>query len=240
MNNVTNIQKGNIVAIVVAAGIGSRIDLNIPKQYIKLGKFTILEYTINKLLASPLIDKIVVVINQQDTFFSSLPIANHEKIQVTYGGKNRSDSVLCGLELLEESDWALVHDAARPCITHEDISLLIKTVLSRQQGAILATRVTDTIKKSLGYESDQIEKTYDRCLLWAAATPQMFNAGELKDSLLMAFNHDVIITDEASAIEYTGGTPLLVECRRDNIKVTLMEDISLARFYLKEQGCLQD
>lgn len=237
MNTQTN-SLNNIVAVVPAAGIGTRIKSDIPKQYIKLGQKTILEYTIDKLLMVKQIKKIIIVIDALDSYFASLPLINHPKVVVTHGGKNRSDSVLCGLNLADNDDWVLVHDAARPCVMLEDIQLLINRVLTAQKGGILATRVTDTIKKVNNKNSDEIVETVDRELLWAAATPQMFNVGELKASLESAYAKGVAITDEASAIEYSGGAPLLVECRRDNIKVTRNEDLALARFYLMEQGYL--
>lgn len=232
--------KEKIVAIVPAAGIGSRMNSSIPKQYIKLGMLTVLEYTLNKLLSFPQIDKIVVVINSNDNWFNTLSVAQHDKITITYGGDNRSDSVLAGLTLLDDSDWALVHDAARPCVSHRDIAKLIEHVLISKQGAILATKVTDTIKKAFDHNLNQIQKTYDRNLLWAAATPQMFNAKALKINLSSALYQGLNITDEASAMEFAGSYPSLIECRRDNIKITRQEDLALAKFYLQEQGCFQE
>lgn len=229
----------NIIAIVPAAGVGSRMRSTLPKQYIKIGQLTILEYTLKKLLSLSFIKQVIVVISSTDDYFSQLNIANHPKICITYGGDTRADSVLAGLTLLDDECWALVHDAARPCVYAQDVEQLVSQVLQTDQGGILATKITDTVKKSIENSPNkliQIDHTCDRQFLWAAATPQMFKAKELKQCLINAKRDHVALTDEASAIEYGGGKPLIVECRRNNIKVTHSEDLPLAELYLQEQS----
>ncbi|OCG58873.1 2-C-methyl-D-erythritol 4-phosphate cytidylyltransferase [Gilliamella sp. GillExp13] len=230
MHNLNNLN--DIIAIVPAAGVGCRMNSQIPKQYLKVGSKTVLEHTLNKLLTHPQIAQVIVVISSEDNIFNTLSIAQHDKIKVALGGKTRADSVLAGLKLLNDEQWALVHDAARPCVTHCDITRLIETVTTKKQGGILATRVSDTIKRACQNNDTIIDYSEDRTYLWGAATPQLFNAGELKSCLQQALNDHVAITDEASAIEYCGGHPLLIECRGDNIKITRPEDLALATFYL--------
>ncbi|RKS87088.1 2-C-methyl-D-erythritol 4-phosphate cytidylyltransferase [Orbus hercynius] len=229
----------SIIAIVPAAGGGQRMNMSLPKQYIKIGQATILEHTLHKLLSLPLISRIIVVISPDDHFFTTLAIASNPRISFTHGGSTRAQSVLAGLTLVNDDSWALVHDAARPCVTHADIKKLVDAVIQANCGGILATKVTDTIKQS-SHQSNidfpTIIKTCDREYLWAAATPQMFKAKLLKESMLKAKEDGVSLTDEASAIEYCHGQPLLVECQRDNIKVTRPEDLPLATLYLQEQG----
>ncbi|NUE96422.1 2-C-methyl-D-erythritol 4-phosphate cytidylyltransferase [Gilliamella sp. ESL0232] len=233
MHNLNNLN--DIIAIVPAAGVGCRMNSQIPKQYLKVGSKTVLEHTLNKLLTHPQIAQVIVVISSEDNIFNTLSIAQHDKIKVALGGKTRADSVLAGLKLLNDEQWALVHDAARPCVTHCDITRLIETVTTKKQGGILATRVSDTIKRACQNNDTIIDSSEDRNYLWGAATPQLFNAGELKSCLQQALNDHVAITDEASAIEYCGGHPLLIECRGDNIKITRPEDLALATFYLTKQ-----
>lgn len=233
MHNLNNLN--DIIAIVPAAGVGCRMNSQIPKQYLKIGSKTVLEHTLNKLLTHPQIAQVIVVISSEDNIFNTLSIAQHDKIKVALGGKTRADSVLAGLKLLNDEQWALVHDAARPCVTHCDITRLIETVTTKKQGGILATRVSDTIKRACQNNDTIIDYSEDRTYLWGAATPQLFNAGELKSCLQQALNDHVAITDEASAIEYCGGHPLLIECRGDNIKITRPEDLALATFYLTKQ-----
>ena len=225
--------NSDIVAIVPAAGIGCRMESQLPKQYLKIGVMTILEHTLQKLLTHSKISEVVVVINKEDKLFSTLDVAS--KVKVTYCGETRADSVLAGLNLVAENKWALVHDAARPCVTHQDITKLINRVLQEDKGGILAMPLSDTIKQADTNNPDTINHSVDRTYLWGAATPQLFNAGELKACLNRALNNHVAITDEASAIEYCGGHPLLVECRRDNIKITCPEDLNLATYYLTNQ-----
>lgn len=225
--------NSDIVAIVPAAGIGCRMESQLPKQYLKIGVMTILEHTLQKLLTHSKISEVVVVINKEDKLFSTLDVAS--KVKLTYGGETRADSVLAGLNLVAENKWALVHDAARPCVTHQDITKLINRVLQEDKGGILAMPLSDTIKQADTNNPDTINHSVDRTYLWGAATPQLFNAGELKACLNRALNNHVAITDEASAIEYCGGHPLLIECRRDNIKITCPEDLNLATYYLTNQ-----
>ncbi len=202
-----------------------------PKQYLPLaGKFLI-EHTLERLLAHPRIERVVVALAADDDFFQTLPVASHPRLMTTTGGCERADSVLNGLSLVE-SEWVLVHDAARPCITHQDIDRLIHAGLAGD-GAILGSRVRDTMKRSdaAGY----IQKTVDRDQLWHALTPQFFRTTLLRDAIQQGQSQGLPITDEASAMELAGWRPLMVEGRADNIKVTRPEDLALAALFLSQQ-----
>ena len=217
--------------VVPAAGIGSRMGASCPKQYLPLaGKFLI-EHTLERLLAHPRIERVVVALAADDDFFQTLPVASHPRLMTTTGGCERADSVLNGLSLVE-SEWVLVHDAARPCITHQDIDRLIHAGLAGD-GAILGSRVRDTMKRSdaAGY----IQKTVDRDQLWHALTPQFFRTTLLRDAIQQGQSQGLPITDEASAMELAGWRPLMVEGRADNIKVTRPEDLALAALFLTQQ-----
>lgn len=107
----------DIIAVVPAAGIGSRMQAECPKQYLSIGGKTLLEHALNSLLAHPAISRIIVAISPDDPFFPALPMASDPRITVVNGGKERADSVLAGLQAASASRWVLVHDAARPvCI----------------------------------------------------------------------------------------------------------------------------
>lgn len=217
--------------VVPAAGVGSRMGASCPKQYLPLaGKFLI-EHTLERLLAHPRIERVVVAIAPDDTFFATLAVASHPRLRVTVGGVERATSVLNGLALVE-SEWVLVHDAARPCITHQDMDKLIHQGLACD-GAILGSRVRDTMKRSdaAGF----IQKTVDREQLWHALTPQFFRSQPLRMALEQGLASGAVITDEASAMESAGFKPLMVEGRADNIKVTRPEDLALAALYLSQQ-----
>lgn len=224
-----------IGCVVPAAGIGKRMQASIPKQYLSLGESTILDQTLSRLLLCHAIDKVIVAINKNDTFWPQSVYFNNPRITVVDGGVERSDSVLNGLLALEtllgDEAWVLVHDAARPCVSLDDIERLIHFSHSSQQGAILASPVTDTIKKS----TDIGVETIDRKLIWRALTPQIFKLGRLKKAIEHANTQQLVVTDEAHAMELIGESTELVEGRSDNIKVTSPDDLALARFYLKQQ-----
>lgn len=232
-----------IIAVIPAAGIGSRMQSICPKQYLKIGGLTILEHTINALLKHPRISLIVVAISPDDNYFHTLPLAQNPKITTVKGGGERADSVLSGLNYVTahfpENTWALVHDAARPCLSFDDLNTLIQLIDENNAdpqfcGGILATPVRDTMKRSYQKE-DKIHQTVERSALWHALTPQFFPAILLKQNIEKALSHHAVITDEASAMEFCGYEPLLVKGRADNIKVTQPEDLALAEFFLSRQ-----
>lgn len=217
--------------VVPAAGVGSRMGASCPKQYLPLaGKFLI-EHTLERLLGHPKVEQVIVALSASDTFFSTLAVASHPRVIITQGGAERADSVLNGLALVT-SEWVMVHDAARPCITHQDLDLLIREAVT-PDGALLGSRVRDTMKRTDQY--GLIQKTVDREQLWHALTPQFFPTALLRSALVTGREHGAIITDEASAMELAGFRPKMVEGRADNIKVTRPEDLALAALYLQQQ-----
>ncbi|AGH81948.1 2-C-methyl-D-erythritol 4-phosphate cytidylyltransferase [Psychromonas sp. CNPT3] len=216
--------------VIPAAGIGKRVGGDIPKQYLKIGAKTIIEYSLAPFIAHPHVQRIIVSLARNDVWFKNLSIASHPKIKIVEGGAERVDSVLAALHKIDHKDHVLVHDAARPCLQKSDLDKLIKHVLKTKQGAILASKVHDTMKRSDA--NNNIIKTVPRESLWHALTPQMFNNGLLIKAIL-AMQGKCDITDEASAMEFYGQPVQLVEGRSDNIKVTRFEDLKLAEFYLK-------
>lgn len=225
-----NERQDKIVAIVPAAGIGSRMGAEIPKQYLAINDTPILGLTLTILLTHPKIDKVIVALHPKDTLFSSLPQASHPKLHTVVGGGERADSVLACLKHIEDGAWALVHDAARPCLTHSDIDKLIASRERFPQGAILAVPVRDTMKRGKG--DGTIEKTVCREQLWQALTPQLFLGAELRGNLSSALIENAIITDEASAMEWAGVSPGLVSGSIENIKITHPDDLRLAKLFL--------
>jgi 2-C-methyl-D-erythritol 4-phosphate cytidylyltransferase len=225
-------------AIVPAAGVGSRMKADLPKQYLPLLGKTILEHTIDKLLSHPLINQVVVAVSETDPYFGELAIAKRSEVVRVAGGRERADSVLSALTYLAETvqddnAWVLVHDAARPCVQRADIDRLISEVRMDPVGGILAAPVRDTMKR--GDAQSAIQHTVDRTQLWHALTPQMFRIKQLKQALEQALAAGAGITDEASALEWLGLAPKLVAGRMDNLKVTQPEDLALAEFYLSKE-----
>lgn len=224
----------DIIAVVPAAGIGSRMQTGRPKQYLTIGQSTILEHSIASLLAHPAINRVIVALSPDDNYFQQLPLASDRRILTVTGGKQRADSVLAGLQAAEQADWALVHDAARPCLAADDLSRLLSLCHHSRIGGILAAPVRDTMKRSEPGK-DAIAHTVEREALWHALTPQLFPLALLRQCLARALEEGATITDEASALEYCGYHPELVAGRSDNIKVTRPEDLALAAFYLTQQ-----
>ncbi|MDD9177946.1 MULTISPECIES: 2-C-methyl-D-erythritol 4-phosphate cytidylyltransferase [Aliivibrio] len=231
----TSTKPSSIVAIVPAAGVGSRMKADRPKQYLVLNGKTVLEHTIEQLLSYPLIENVVVAITDGDPYFPELAIAQDSRVIRVSGGKERADSVLSGLLYVQENqltEWVMVHDAARPCIRHSDIEKLIDDVIPEHVGGILATPVRDTMKQA--NTDTTIEKTIDRSVLWHALTPQLFTTELLYLALKTGLDKGLSITDESSAIELMGHQPKLVQGRADNLKITQPEDLDLAAFYLQK------
>lgn len=224
-----------LTAIVPAAGIGSRMGADCPKQYLTLAGKTILEHTLGCLLSHPAIARVIVALAPHDEWFEQLAVAADPRILRVEGGSERAYSVLNALHVVE-GKWVLVHDAARPCLTQGDLDALIASAMACD-GAILGSRVRDTMKRTDG--AGNIVATVEREQLWHALTPQMFPTGTLRRALEEGLALGALITDEASAMERAGFTVKMVEGRADNIKVTRPEDLSLAELFLQQQSARQ-
>lgn len=224
-------------AIVPAAGIGTRMRSDLPKQYLRLRGKTLLEHTLERLLAIPDLAGVVLALSPTDPYWEQLPLAGNARIAVVDGGSERSRSVLNALNYLtlqaEAEDWILVHDAARPCITPSAIASLRRHTANHPVGGILGVPVGDTLKR-VG-PRNVILNTCDRRGLWQAQTPQLFRYQLLHQCLARALGQSEVVTDEASAMELAGYQPLMVEGRTDNIKVTRPEDLALAEAILQRQ-----
>ena len=218
--------------VIPAAGVGSRMQADRPKQYLPLGGRCLIEHTLDCFLDQPGLQGLVVCLSMEDGWWPDLPCASNPRITRTAGGKERADSVLNGLnELLAlgaaEGDWVLVHDAARPNLAESDLHKLLHTLKDDAVGGLLAVPVRDTLK--LAGPDGRVSSTPDRSLFWQAYTPQMFRLGALRSALSDALAAGTTITDEASAMEWAGQAPRLVEGRSDNIKVTRPEDLEYLR-----------
>ncbi len=231
--------EAKVWAIIPAAGAGSRMHSERPKQYLEIDGEYVLSHTLRRLLTYPRIDGVMVVISPEDEYWHTWQPDFPKLLGITAGGAERAHSVLNGLHALRsherprDGDWVLVHDAARPCLRHQDIDRLLREVTDPQAGGILASPVSDTIKQA--DPQRRIAATVPREHLWRAQTPQMFGLKALAEALENALMRGLAVTDEASAIEYTGGRPQLVPGHSDNIKITVPGDLDLAAFILRRQ-----
>ena len=232
--------EAQVWAIIPAAGIGSRMDSDIPKQYLQLGGKSVLEHTLEIFVANARIERIVVVLNPEDTYWRKLWSDRNmpAKIEIVSGGAERSQSVVNALEyMIEQPDagsWALVHDAARPCLRTADLDALLADIETEEIGAILGSPVRDTMKRTDGDAT--VAATVEREGLWHALTPQLFRAKQLLAAYREGISANSSLTDESSAMELAGYSPRLVIGHADNIKITRIEDLELAELFLRQQG----
>jgi len=220
-------------AVVPAAGSGLRMASATPKQYLPLAGRTVIEHALKSLLDHPGLLRLVVAVAPADKTFPSLAVAGDSRVEVVSGGTTRADSVAAGLEALQDlapDTLVLVHDAARPCLDRTQIDRLL-TGASDGSGALLARPMRDTLKRER--EGGRVAATVEREGLWQALTPQAFPLGVLADALAASREG---VTDEASAVEQSGGAPRLVEGDPCNIKVTRPGDLALAEAILAARG----
>ncbi|MCB1772813.1 MAG: 2-C-methyl-D-erythritol 4-phosphate cytidylyltransferase [Gammaproteobacteria bacterium] len=224
-------------AIVPAAGVGSRMGSKVPKQYLPLAGRTVIDHTIERILLHPRIDGLYVALSDEDVWWQDTVFADHPDLVRVSGGVERCHSVMHALKALsgraDRSDWVLVHDAARPCVRREDIDHLIDMLQSHETGGLLGRPVHDTMKRT--DSADRVIETVERNHLWHAFTPQMFRFGVLLDSLGAALDAGFLVTDEASAVEWRGHRPIMVEGHADNLKITRPEDLPLAAYHISQQ-----
>ena len=221
-------------ALVPAAGSGRRFGAEIPKQYMKAAGKPLIEHALDALLRHDAIEGVVLALSAGDPHWPGWTTLHGKPVLTCIGGGERADSVLAALRALPADLAAdvivLVHDAARPNLSSEDISRLHDAAVVHADGAILAAPVRDTLKRADG--DTRIAVTESRDGIWRALTPQAFRRDLLQRALEAARADGVEVTDDAQAVERLGLHPLLVEGREDNLKVTTPADLALAEFLL--------
>ncbi|WP_085902124.1 bifunctional 2-C-methyl-D-erythritol 4-phosphate cytidylyltransferase/2-C-methyl-D-erythritol 2,4-cyclodiphosphate synthase [Kiloniella majae] len=210
-------------AIIVAAGRGSRIGTDLPKQYLKLGDTSILALTLDNFLKHPNIDGVLVVIHSDDKeLFERECFQFADKVRIAFGGATRQESVLNGLQALESTrpNVVLVHDAARPFTNHDVISDLIHAS-NCGKAAVAASPVVDSLKQ---VTNNIILKNVDRNGLWHAQTPQAFPF-DLIHNAHLAIEDLSNYTDDAAVAETCGHQISIVTSGKENFKITTPEDL---------------
>ncbi len=223
-------------AVVPCAGFGSRAGTAVPKQYQPISGLPMVVHTLKAFAGVVRMAKGVLVLAPDDVDMGGVLDAHPQPLFETSrtGGATRAESVLAGLrELLkqgaQDTDWVLVHDAARCLVTPEQINALIDACQDDPVGGLLAHKLADTLKVEA---KGRVAQTVDRTDKWLAQTPQMFRIGVLLNGLEQA---GAAVTDEASAIEAMGLSPLLVPGNAQNFKVTYPEDFALAAAILNSR-----
>ncbi len=224
------------IALVPAAGTGSRMGTEIPKQYGLLAGKPMIHHAIGALCSCSRIERVYVVLSPSDAHWDGYDWSEFgERLYpLKVGGETRALSVMNGLKEIDADsrDWVLVHDAARPCIDPDSLSRLMDEVSGEDVGGLLALPVADTLKREDG--RGRVLETVPRSHLWQAQTPQMFRHGMLQDALSKAPKEQ---TDEAGAVEALGFFPRLFQGSPSNFKVTWPQDREIAELILASRRC---
>ena len=224
--------------VIPAAGIGKRMGVDIPKQYITVCDKAIIEHTVEKFTSRNDLQGILVALSNSDQHWSTLELSENNKITTVTGGEERYKSVynaLCSLKnKADDDDWILVHDAVRPCITTSEIDQFIADLDHLNGiGGILALPCFETMKKA--NTNHEIEETIDRKFIWHAQTPQMFRYKKLFLAIEKIMNENIFITDEAMAMELAGYKPMLIQGTHNNIKITDQNDLKYLESFLRQE-----
>ena len=224
--------------VIPAAGIGKRMGVDIPKQYITVCDKAIIEHTVEKFTSRNDLQGILVALSNSDQHWSTLELSKNNKITTVTGGEERYKSVynaLCSLKnKADDDDWILVHDAVRPCITTSEIDQFIADLDHLNGiGGILALPCFETMKKA--NTNHEIEETIDRKFIWHAQTPQMFRYKKLFLAIEIIMNENIFITDEAMAMELAGYKPMLIQGTHSNIKITDQNDLKYLESFLRQE-----
>ena len=221
-------------AVLLAAGSGKRMKAGQNKLFLTLNGKPVLEYTAEAFQRCPLIDGIVVVAKETELeqVQQILPQAVFDKILCyTAGGKERQDSVLCGLQALPaEYERVLIHDGARPFVTDSLITALLQD-MTPECGTVAAVQAKDTVKRV--NDNGLVVETLTRSELWNIQTPQCFYTAPILNCYLQGQRDGYIATDDASLAEQYGLAVKVVPAYYENIKLTTPEDLDVAEVFLK-------
>ncbi len=231
-----------VTAVLPAAGLGTRMGADTPKQFLALDGAPLLIFTLRRLAACPLITDFVIA-TRGDEIDSITASAEAEKLSqpvaVVRGGDSRQDSVANALaEVPPESDFILVHDAVRPLVTPSQIESVIAEA-EACDAAILGIPAMDTVKEvkraSLPTDVALITATIPRERIVLAQTPQVFRASLLLEAFARARQDGVSASDEAGLVERLGRDVHVVVGSERNLKITRPGDMELAEFYLRQE-----
>ncbi len=230
-------RQHKVWAIIPAGGVGLRMQADQPKQYLFVCGQPIIHHTLSRICASPSIDGVIVGIADTDHWWPHHSFSHSRMLGVYAAGVERADTVRNGLDYLlehqgaDESDWALVHDAVRPCILQQDIESLVNAAIHNGNGAVLGGGLADTLK--IVDENDRITDTVPRDRFCRTYTPQIFRIRDLIHGIDQSRSQGVKVTDESMAMEAVGIRPILVRGHPANIKVTVRSDLDLMEVILE-------
>lgn len=224
-----------VVALIAAAGLGKRMNAKISKPFIPIFGKPILAYTIEKFEQCKFIEKIYLIVNQEERDFCSKDIIlkyNFSKVQeLIEGGETRQDSVYNGLKVLDpDTDIVVIHDGARPLVEETIIQESIEAA-QEYGAAIAAVPLKDTVKKSR--KDFFINETLNREEIWRAQTPQTFKYDIILSAYHQSYKEKFFATDDAAIVERYGHKVKMIIGSEENIKITTPFDIIIAENFLK-------
>ena len=207
-----------VVGIVPAGGSGERLGADGPKAFVVCAGRPLIEWSLSVL--GEVCDRVV----------AAVPHGHVDPPDLVLGGESRSESVRRALEAAPEASVYVVHDAARPMVTTGLVKRCLDALVPGVDGAIAAVPMSDTVKET-GTDG-RVMRTLDRSSLWAIQTPQVFRAHVLREALERDAAALAAATDDAALVEQAGGTVVVVEAPRENIKVTHAADLRIAEALL--------
>ena len=226
-------EKVKNVAVVAAAGSGSRMKSGVNKQFLLIGDVPVLGYTLLKLSESEIIDEIVIAARESEipTIHSLIKDYKISKVtNIVPGGKTRQESVFSALKTVDDNSYVFIHDGARPFFSDE---LLKRLISDAKKWGASAPGITVKDTASVLSEDGCFLETVDRNLLRFIQTPQVFKAGEIKNVHALAKEKELNFTDDCSLYSHFGKRVYITEGEEDNIKITVPEDVS------KSEGILE-
>ncbi len=233
--------------VMPAAGRGKRLGGTVPKQFLTVAGRPLIAWALQPFFDDPRCAGVMLAIAPDDADWLGIRALLPRPVLETTGGAERADSVRLALQALlargaQATDWVLVHDAARPCVSNAEIKALVDAVVAHAEsgssagdlraGGLLAVPLADTLKRG----RSRSEATVPRDGLWRALTPQMFRLGDLLQALQQAESEGRKPTDEAQAMEWCGSEPLFVGGESTNIKVTTFADLRLVEGILQARS----
>lgn len=229
-----HMKKEKVIAIVLAAGKGKRMKSDTAKQYMMLGKYPVIYYSLKQFEQSG-VDEIILVVGEGEVEYCRKEIVEKFQIKkvtnIIEGGKERYESVYYALATIKEGEYVLIHDGARPMITEEIIASSIENV-KQYRACVVGVPVKDTIK--FVDKDNYAKETPDRNFIWAVQTPQSFQLQIIKQAYEnMMVSEDKSVTDDAMVVErYTKQSIKMIMGSYENIKITTPEDLAIAKCFL--------
>ncbi len=232
----------SIVAILPAAGLGTRMGADSPKQFRLLDGVPVVVFTLRRLAACPAIGEFLIATRADEVEFLKERIAAERfsrPVRVLAGGDTRQESVAKALAAVpQDPDFVLVHDAVRPLVTRDQVERVIAEA-RRCRAAILGIPAMDTVKEvkraSLPEDVALITATIPRERVVLAQTPQVFEAVLLREAFARAAADGFTASDEAALVERLGQEVHVVLGSDRNLKITRPGDLSIAEFYLSRE-----